>query len=166
MPATNSRQAKPALPIAFIDSSAKGLCNANIVLQNAMRKLEPEVKNLFLLRCDELPFVLGDEESIETVFLELIQMIAEKNDTATKMYLHIKTAIDDTEAIQAFKQNGFSRYFIQFHTNMTPCEEWIKTSEQKISDLNTLLAPFAGNLALNPLKNSGCILSVALPGKL
>jgi hypothetical protein len=93
-------------------------------------------------------------------------MIFAKKDTLTKLYLHIASIRDTVDETSSSVLRNCKQYIIQFHTSMTPCVEWMETTEQKISNLAALLAPFGGGLTVNPLKNSGCILSVSLPGKL
>lgn len=164
MPVITSRLNKSALQTAYAVEA--NLCNANVVLQNALQKLGPDVRNSFRLRCDELPFVFGNEENLETVFSAVMQLIVERKDTATKLYLHIGSTTGNEESSAIALSKEIYQFSIQFHTNITPCSEWTKLTEQKISNLTALLAPSGGSLTINPLKNSGCILTVSLPGKL
>lgn len=165
MSVITSRLRTPAEQNTNTAASAKIFCNANTVMQRAIEILGPGVKNAFLLRCDELPFVQGDADSLQTVFMDLIQLIADKKDTSTKLYLHISSTIDNTES-GLLLADGFSRCSIHFHTNITPCTEWRKMTHQNMSNLTALLATLGGSLTVNSLKNSGCILSASLPGKL
>ena len=147
-------------------SSAAATCNANEVLQSAIQGLKTEVRNSLILRCDELPFVQADKKMLGKAFSQIVQLIVDQKDAATKLYLHISAAVDPVERTGLSLPEGFTPCLIQFHTNITPCNEWMKTAVQQISNITVLLGPFGGNLLVNPLKNSGCIFSVSLPGKL
>ena len=166
MSVINSRLHKPAQHHVLVESPVKVLCNVNSVLQRVLQRLQHSVKHSLVLHCDELPFFLIDEGTIETVFLEVIQLIADQKNAASKIYLHIKSEPANCTVLKHSLSPNLSCLIIQFHTNIMQCTEWVTNTEQKISDLAVLLAPYGGSVTVDQLKNSGCMISAILPGKL
>ncbi|MDQ6609630.1 MAG: hypothetical protein M3Y85_07400 [Bacteroidota bacterium] len=165
MPAIKPRLISPTIRSSFAGSST-GFCNTNLVLQKAVFNLDAGLKNSLFLRCDELPFVQCEEGIIKKTITQVLQLIADKKDGQTKLYLHVNAIAEPEEQSTNSKQKNLTRYKLRFHTNITLTKEWLKMAEQKLTNINALLLPYDGNLSVTQLKNSGCIFTMSVPGKL
>lgn len=144
--------------------SPDALVDTNALLQKAIQQLPPEVRNGMVLRCDELPRLRVNEETIEETFMQLLQMIVAERTAGAKLYLYITCSPENKKEKEAIL-SGPERFFIQFHTNINPHETWMRKAEHNINSIASLLLPFGGSLLVNKLKNSGCVFCISLPGK-
>ncbi len=148
------RQSTGKTPVSQIDTNA--------VLQRILQRLEAEDRNKIVLRCDELPMVVSDEENFETLFNSLLQMILEKKDEVPTLFLHISCT---TEAQSILAKSGSALFTVQFNTNIVPCTNWFEINKDRLDELGTILAKYRGKLVVNEFRSSGSIFSVSLPGK-
>ena len=152
---------QPAYPATF--SPAK-LVDTNSFLRKAIQKLSPEMRSEVVLRCDELVQLQCSEESVEKVFFQLFQLITDAKPSGKKLFLHITCLKELTKEKETIAL-GLQRYVIQFHTNVSLHSPWIQEAEKRINTIASLLPPYGGSFQVNQLKNSGCVFSIALPGK-
>lgn len=134
--------------------------NANAVFQNILQQLNAEVRKEIIFRCDELPLLQGTEDDIQTIFSDLLQMILQKRNSVSQLFLHIncKPLLQDTVSMTSRMQ-----YIILFSTNITPCTDWMHTNKKQIDKMKTILQQYNGSLSI--ADSQGCIFSLSLPGK-
>jgi hypothetical protein len=156
-------QSVPSTIIKKEAGKAEGiLVNTNVVLQNVLQQLSAEDRNKIVLRCDDLPYVQGNECDFEFVFSGLLQMILQKKENVSKLFLHINCK---TEEEESQKSIGFKSFCIQFKTNIISCADWFEIHEEQINKIATILHKNGSSLAVNQMSGSGCIFSVSIPGK-
>jgi len=158
-PQHNTGAQKPvpvSTPATFVDT--------NVLLQKTIQRLPSSIRSGIVLRCDELARLQISEEAMEKAFSQLLQMIIEERETGTKLFLHI-TCSKEKKQEQETTSDQFSRFLIQFHTNLKPHAAWMQEAESRINNIASLLTPFGGSLLVNQLKNSGCVFVISLPGK-
>jgi hypothetical protein len=140
--------------------SAVQWVNASAVFQQVLHKLDAGERKAIVLRCDELPLLQGTEEEIQLLFSGLLQMILQKKDSVSQLFLHIncKTALQETVG-----KTGRMHYIIQFSTNITPCADWMQANKKQIEEFQTILQQYNGSLRM--AESQGCIFSLSLPSK-
>ena len=139
------------------------LVDTNVILQRAIQKLPPELRNEVVLRCDELVHLQCSEEDSENLFTQLLRFIAKGKPLEKKLFLHITCFPDGAETAAA--TFGLKRFKLQFHSNSSLHTEGTQEAEKQINSLAAILVPYSGSLQVNQLKNSGCVFSISLPGK-
>lgn len=134
--------------------------NANTILQSIIQQLEADDRKAIILRCDELPLLLGTEEEIETIFSRLLQMILQKKNSVTQLFLHINCKTDGQDSL-----NDFSRkqYTIQFNTNISPCADWMQLNGRQLTGIAAIVQELNGSLVVGEAQ--GCLFSLSFPGK-
>src|SRR5438067_11104637 len=104
-----------SVPLSSNDQRAQEkefrLINPNTVLQKALQHLDAERRSSIVLRCDELPFVLGDENDWENVFSKLLNMILAKKPDTSKLFLHINCSTS-SEEIKSSSHTSVQPFFI------------------------------------------------------
>ena len=136
--------------------------DTNLVLKNVLQSLHAEEKGKIVLRCDHLPLIKGDKPTFANLFRGLLQMILQKKEEVTTLFLHIScTANEKTQMAKA----GSCFFTIQFNTNIVPCTAWFEKNRVLLNELSDLIARNNGYLVVNQFKAGGCIFSVSLPGK-
>jgi uncharacterized protein YdiU (UPF0061 family) len=158
---SEDRSVSPATESKTSKKTAATLINTNAVLQKALQKIIAEDRGSIILRCDELPSVRGTEDDFETVFSTLVQMILQKKNDVSKLFLHINCTAEDEQATAA----GVKPFNIQFNTNISPSVNWLQLHQQQINEVAAILHKHTGSLVVNQVKNGGCIFSVSLLGK-
>ena len=149
-----SQQGKPENNSIGLRDANSTVVDTNTVLQSALQLLPAKSRSQMNLRCEELPPIGGNLETLERLFRQLLQLITtEKEGNETKLYLHIKNA-PSPEA---------SFVLIQFHTNWPAGQNWPNKDQEK--NLSEMVSSMGGNLTVNQLKNTGSIYALLLPGK-
>lgn len=164
--AFNPLRRNPDFSPASLKQPAPPLVDSNKVLQRALKKISAEAKNAMVLRCDELPYLQGTEETIELAFTRLLQLILEKKDAVIKVYLHISSTLSTIKELKASDRPDLHRFLVRFHTNLVPDKDWLKKAKESINGIASVLSIYDGNIAIQQLKSSGCVFYISLPGKL
>lgn len=136
------------------------LVNTNAVIQKVLQGIRPIDRDSIVLRCDELPFILGVEKDVEVIFSILLHMLLQKKAEVAKLYLHISCTKEEAETAQEF-----SCFHVQFHSNIVPSVNWYQQYEEQLNIVAAVLRFYNGQLKTNQGKNGSCIFSVSLPGK-
>ncbi|HEX8316410.1 MAG TPA: hypothetical protein VF609_15510 [Flavisolibacter sp.] len=162
MAATDPPLNRPGTEKPASHHSPLTLVETNTLLRRAIQKLPAEIRGSIVLRCDELARLQGNEEAIENAFSRLLQMIVEERQTGKQLFLHITCSQQKEEDTIP---SGLPRFFIRFHTNLSPSASWMQEAESRINNIASFLLPYGGSLLVNQLKNSGCVFCITLPGK-
>lgn len=140
------------------------LVNPNLILQKVLQQISSEQRNVIALRCEELPFVFGNEEDWQSVFTQLLKTIFNKP-KPVKLFLHIQCTSENKKAAEATSGMNEKLFTIQFNTNLKPSADWLQNNEQHIHEAAAILQKNDGHLTVNQTQKPGCIFSLTLPGK-
>ena len=140
--------------------------NLNEVMQQSLQRFQSGIRNLNLIvRCEDLPVIEADRKAMAKVFSSLVQMIIQHPPHGSKLYLYVDCEEESRE--QDPETHYISkRYFIRFHTNITTSEEWKAEYRRVLEECASVLKQFGAGLTVNEIKNTGCLFSISLSGKL
>ena len=144
------------------NQAGAALVNTNHILQVILQQIQAEKKNRIILRCEELPFFPGTSDDLENVIRPLIQMILQKMDEVSQLFLHISCANEEDQKANRV----FGYHSVQFHSNIIPSAEWLRQHEGQLNEVAAILQKYNGGLMVNQEKQGGCIFSISLPGKM
>jgi hypothetical protein len=144
-----------------------GLLDLNIVLKESLKKAQTQVDNLQLIaRCEALPHVKSDYAEMVKLFDDLLTMIMNTPPQASRLFLYVDCEEDSTDFIDMNSTEGFRRYTIKFHTNITTHENWKLINSQTLVGCKQILSKHNANLAVNEISKTGCVFSISLQGKI
>lgn len=144
-----------------------GLLDLNIVLKASLKKAQSQLDHLELIvRCEALPQIKADHEEIMKLFDDLLGMILSHPPQTSQLFLYVGCEEDSGDVIDMTLEEGLKRYTIKFHTNVTTHENWKLINSQCLVKCRQILSRHNGNLAVNEIRNTGCLFSVSLPGKI
>ena len=144
-----------------------GFLSLNEVLQVSLKKAQAQVDKVKLIvRCETLPRVKADQESVIKLFDGLLGMILNSRPGDSRLFLYIDCEEDTSDVIDMNLEEGLKRYFIKFHTNIVAHDNWKLVNSQSLISCRQILSRHNGNLAVNDISSSGCLFSVWLPGKI
>lgn len=147
----------------FSETSSTDL---NEVMQQSLQQFQSGTRNLnVIVRCERLPVIEADQKAIAKVFDSLVQMISNHPPPGSKLYLYVDCEEErqqqDPETLYVGK-----RFFIRFHTNITTSEEWKAEYCRVLEECALTLQQFGAGFTVNEIKNTGCLFSISLSGKL
>lgn len=143
------------------------LLSLNDILQESLKKAQVQVDKVKLIvRCETLPQMKADREEMVNLFDNLLAMILNHPANAARLFLYIDNEEDNSDVIDMTLEEGFKRYFIKFHTNITTQESWKLVNSERLITCRQILSRHNGNLAVNDISSTGCLFSVLLPGKI
>ena len=148
MPATNQRPATHQLKSMPVPASAASLTDTNKVWQATIKRLTPDVRTAMVLRCEELPFVLINEDLLTKAFSILLQLITKELSADAKLYLLISASMPQTEDIDLALPIGYQRSFIQLQTNIPFSGKEVKAHHGEVDQIKNLIQPFGGEFTI------------------
>lgn len=146
---------------------SNGLLDLNTVLKESLKKAQTEVDHLQLIvRCESLPQIKADQAEMEKLFDDLLGMILNHSPQTSRLFLYVDCEEDSGDVIDMNLEEGFKRYLIKFHTNVTTHDNWKLINSQSLINCRQILSRHNGNLAVNEISKTGCLFSVSLQGKI
>lgn len=143
-----------------------GLLSLNEILQESLKKAQAQVdKAQLIVRCENLPLIKADHDEIVKLFDGLIGTILNQPPNATRLFLYVDCDEERSDIIDMTLNEGYKKYLIKFHTNITTHEHWKLVNNQALVDCKQILSRHNGNLVVNDVSSTGCLFSVLLPGK-
>jgi hypothetical protein len=138
----------------------------NDVMQQSLHRFQSGIRNQnVIVRYESLPVIEADKTAMIKVFGSLVQMIINHPPEGSKLYLYVdceeESREQDSETHYVSK-----RYFIRFHTNITTNEEWKAEYQRVLEECTAMLKQFGAGFTVNEIKNTGCLFSISLSGKL
>lgn len=138
-------------------SANNNLADAGFILKKVLASASVADNSNLVLRCDELPLLKVPAEELKSVFANIISFIVLHKPVSTKLYLHV-SCTSQTEAPASFVN-------ISFSANIAAPPEIMREDSTVFNEISSITQRNRGRLVINQLKNSGCIISVILPGK-
>jgi light-regulated signal transduction histidine kinase (bacteriophytochrome) len=140
--------------------------NLNEVMQQSLHRFQTGIRNQnVIVRYESLPIIEADKKAMIRVFDNLVQMIINHPPEGSKLFLYVdceeESREQDSETLYVSK-----RYSIRFHTNITTSEEWKAEYQRVLEECSELLNQFGAGFTVNEIKNTGCLFSISLSGKL
>jgi len=146
---------------------SSGLLDLNTVLKESLKKVQSEVRQLQLIvRCESLPQIKADYEETVRLFDDLLHMIFNHPPQTSRLFLYVDCEEDYGDVIDMTLEEGFKRYIIKFHTNVTTHGNWKLINNQALINCRQILSRYNGNLAVNEISKTGCLFSLSLQGKI
>jgi hypothetical protein len=144
-----------------------GLLSLNAVLKESLKKAQSKIDNLQLIvRCESLPQIKADHEEMADLFDDLLGMILNHDLSSSRLFLYVDCEENSGDLIDMTLEEGFKRYTIKFHTNVTTHDNWKLVNSQALVNCKRILFKHNGNLAVNEISKTGCLFSVSLQGKI
>jgi hypothetical protein len=139
----------------------------NEVFQERMRKAQGLHGHLHLVvRCEQLPHMEGNREEIGRLFDSMISMMVNPVPEGSKLFLHIdcqEVSFVSGEQHELSEKNAFQ---IRFYTNSAIDEAWKEVHAQALLRCQLIAAGHHGSFTLNHLRQTGCLFSLTIPGKI
>jgi hypothetical protein len=143
-----------------------GLLALNDVLQESLKKAQNQVdKAQLIVRCENLPRIKADRDEMVKLFDGLLGTILNDPSNTSRLFLYVDCEEDSSDIIDMTIQEGFKRYAVKFHTNITTHDNWKLVNNQVLIHCRQILLRHNGNLVVNDISSTGCLFSVLLPGK-
>jgi len=143
------------------------LLSLNEVLQESLKKAQLQVdKAQLIIRCETLPQIEAGYDDLVNFFENLLSTILNQPPNTTRLFLYIDCEEDNSDVIDMTIKEGFKRFIIKFHTNITTHEHWKLVNRETLINCGQILSRHNGNLAVNDIGSTGCLFSVLLPGKI
>jgi light-regulated signal transduction histidine kinase (bacteriophytochrome) len=144
-----------------------GLLNLNTVLKESLKKAQSQIDNLQLIvRCESLPQIKADHDDMVGLFDNLLGMILNHHSQTLRLFLYVDCEEASVDVIDMNIEEGFKRFTIKFHTNVTTHDNWKLVNSQALVNCRQILSRHNGNLAVNEISKTGCLFSVSLQGKI
>jgi hypothetical protein len=142
------------------------LIDLNPVMQQALRRMQRSGRHLeVIVRCEHLPVMNTVRADMEAVFSSLVSIIGEKAATDCRRFLYIGCS-EEHKDISADLTNGYKRFLLQFHSNVSTDARWKEVHSDVLESCSQLLKKFQADLTVYEVKNTGCLFSISLLGKL
>jgi hypothetical protein len=119
-----------------------------------------------IVRCEALPKIQGNFNEMLKLFDHLLSMILSHHQKTSRLFLYVDCEEESNDVIDMSLEEGFKRYTIKFHTNITTQGNWKLLNNQALVSCQQILSNHSGNLAVNEISKTGCLFSVLLPGKI
>ena len=161
---------EPVYPKKDLDiinpSPGPSMLSLNDIFKESLKKAQAGADSLHtIIRCENLPQVIGDQQEIAQLFDQLLLMIFKHQPAASKLFLYIDCAEYNEEQEDPFLTHGTKRYLIKFNTNVATSKSWHVINDNTIAICKRILSNLNGNLVVNNVSSSGCLFAVTLPGK-
>jgi len=138
----------------------------NEVLNESLKKAQAEVDNLqLIIRCESLPQIKADRDEMVKLFDHLLNMILNHPPQTSRLFLYVDCEEEANDIIDMTVEEGYKRYAIKFHANVTTHDNWKLVNSQALINCRQILSNHNGTLAVNEISSTGCLFSVSLPGK-
>lgn len=126
-----------------------------------------ESKNAVILRMDALPCIEGTRDEIVQWCDHLLSMILNHPPLNSRLFLYIKCEEDKAAGnTDTSLGNGFKRYNLCIHTNISTCEDWRVLYREKLDECTLIARRHHASFLCNHISNTGCLFTLTLPGKL
>lgn len=146
---------------------SENLLDLNTVLKESLKKAQAEVDHLQLIvRCESLPHVRADRDGMVRLFDNLLGMILTHPPQTSRLFLYVDCEEETDDVIDMNLEEGFKRYIIKFHTNVTTHDNWKLVNSQTLINCRQKLSEYNATLAANEISKTGCLFSLSLPGKI
>lgn len=142
------------------------LVDLNKVVRTVLDAHKQQIQQLSaILRCDHLPFVQGDMQSLDRLFASLIKMMIDHPASGSNnLFIYLKCQPD--EQTNPGLREDEMRYSISFHTNIKHSAHWQQLYKTKLEECALICERLRGSFENQSNLNSGCIFNLTLPGKL
>jgi hypothetical protein len=147
-------------------SAPRERLNLNELMQQALHAFQTGGKHLnLIIRCESLPHIEGNKAQVSKLFANLLQTIVPFPPRGNKLFLYIDCE-EQNKDIDAVLTNGHKRFLIQFYTNIITNESWKRINKPVLVSCEQIVAQLNASLTVNDIKNTGCLFSISLLGKL
>lgn len=144
-----------------------GLVRMNELMTRVLTGFQPVMHNRgFIVRCESLPVVMGEEQSYQEGFSKLISLILHIGVEEGPIFLHIDCrALSPNEQEElALKELGL-KTLIRLHTNLEPAPGWQEQLSAELHQIRQQLEQTAALLLIDCNGQSGCFFNIAVPSK-
>ena len=137
--------------------------NLNEIIRQALRPFLAAGRNKdIIVRCSDMPHILGDPELIREVCNNLVRMIMQFPG-GSQRFLHIKCE----EQLPVSRQRlAVSTFRVEFHTNLSTDTNWKQFNHETILACQEKLLACNAILNVHEILTAGCLFSISLQGKI
>ena len=144
-----------------------GFFSLNEILKVSLKKVQTQIDNVqLIMRCENLPQIKTDYDEMVQLIDDLLKIILDYSPNASQLFLYIDCEEDNSDVIDMTLAEGYKRYIIKFHTNISTHENWKSFNSKALVNCRQILSRHNGNFAVNDLGSTGCLFSISLPGKM
>jgi hypothetical protein len=122
-------------------------------------------KQKVIIRCDQLPTVLMEEEAVQQVCRLLLLCILDQPPKRGKLFLYIKCNVLEEDAIDMALPDGIQQYEICFHTNSFNKPAWQELFKETLDYCRITCMQYGSNFFYNNSSDGHYLFRVTLPGK-
>ena len=119
----------------------------------------------FVLRCAHLPVTEGAYAAYHGVFTLIVGMITRLQQPGTSLYLHVD-CMEAAPGVDAEFMDGRKRYDLRFHTSAATGADWAAVHETIFAQCREVMQGQGAQFEVFPVRNTGCLFSISLLGKL
>ena len=136
--------------------------NLNEILRQSLRPYLAEGRNKdIIVRCSDMPYIMGDPELIREVCNDLVRMIMQFPG-GSQRFLHIKCE----EQLPVSRQlPPVSTFRVEFHTNLSTDNNWKQYNKETLQACQEKLLTCKAILNVHEISSAGCLFSISLQGK-
>ena len=141
----------------------------NQVFQSGLKKHATEQqKTLSIVRSDKLPSVCGRREQFQQLLDMMIEMIISYPPSGSKLFLYVKCEAEERnpEILDLRLTEGSQMHTLYFYTNITTDDRWKMICKDRLAECAVIAEQNKARFSFYPISNTGCIFSLALPGKI
>ena len=144
------------------------LVDLNKVVRTVLDTHKQQIQQLSaILRCDHLPFVQADMQTLDRLFASLIKMMVDHPTSGSNnLFIYLKCQPVKEEQTNLSLRQDEMRFSISFHTNIKYGAHWQQLNETKLEECALICERLRGSLENQSNLNTGCIFNLTLPGKL
>jgi len=147
--------------------SPDNLLLLNHVLKESLKKAQAQVDHLQLIvRCETLPQIKADHNEMIKLFDGLLSIILNSSPQSSRLFLYVDCEDVADDVVDMNWGEGFKRYIIKFHTNVSTHGNWKLVNSQALINCRQILSSHNGTLVVNEINSTGCLFSFSLPGKI
>jgi hypothetical protein len=143
----------------------KEVISLNDVVRQVLKQQVEVRSTQLVMRCQSLPVVEAYPQQLSEAFQLLLYTILPQKWREGKLFLHIDCE-EVNKDVDAVLTQGYKRYLVHIHTNITTSPEWITANKASMEKCSDLLENMDASFTLNEVLNTGCLFSISLLGKL
>jgi hypothetical protein len=158
--------ATPVVNVTTGVADGKQLVDFSCVIQELLNKERARLHQLnAIIRCDTLPHVYANANDMKRLCDLLIGFILKQPHRRTKLFIHIKCNLLESEALPETISGRLHLYKISFHTNSCNEVSWQSLHEQELAEFERICSRHSG-IFVSASNNADCLFDLTLPGKL
>lgn len=153
--------------LAGRETHSSSLTDLNVVVKEVIEQKKGEIHAWqAIVRCDKLPQVAGGEKELTTLFSCLFSTILQHPPLKSRVFIYLKCHEHLEEDMPISAGEDCTVYELCFFTNIMADIAWHQLYAHQLNECKMVCQEMGGVFISYQIKNTGCVFTLRLPGKL